>query len=178
MENTVISLQNKLKIHKAFLAILSTLYCLMVLFIIFTKKTSQNEDMGHLKPIIVDSVVRTETIYVEVPVEKIKYKEITRVESVYVEVPVTEEKIPFEEKHYQDSIADIYISGFQPSLDSINYHIPKQTVYVDRTIEVPQTKKWYEDRFVFSAGVYTGYSPIYNNFDVIVGFGFGVRLGR
>lgn len=146
--------------------------CLLVHKILITT----NEPVA---PIVkTDSVVRTETIYVDVPVEKIKYKEITKVESVYVEVPVTQEKIPFEEKHYQDSIADIYISGFQPSLDSINYHIPKQTVYVDRTIEVPQVKKWYEDRFIFSAGVYTGYSPIYNNFDVVVGFGCGVRLGR
>ena len=137
-----------------------------------------DKNIKSVEPIRVDSIVHTETVYVEVPVEKIKYKEITKVESVYVEVPITQEKIPFEEKHYQDSIADIYISGFQPSLDSTHYHIPKQTIYVDRTIEVPQTKKWWEDRFIFSAGVYTGYSPIYNNFDVIVGFGIGVRLGK
>ena len=98
MENTVISLQNKLKIHKAIIYVLSGFLLAMVLFFIFTKKTSQNEDMGHLEPIRVDSVVHTETIYVEVPVEKIKYKEITKVESVFVEVPVTQEKILFE--HY------------------------------------------------------------------------------
>lgn len=172
------TIENKLKIYKAFSAILSTLCCTMVLFIIFTKKTSQNEDMGHLEPIKVDSVIITDTLYVEIPKTLIEYREITKVESVFVEVPVTQEKIPFLQKHYQDSIADIYISGFQPSLDSIHYHLPKQTIYVDRTIEVPKTKKWWEDRFIFSAGVYTGYSPIYNNFDVIVGFGVGVRLGR
>lgn len=172
------TIENKLKIHKAFSAILSTLCCSMVLFFIFYKKTSQNENMGHLEPIKVDSVIIIDTLYVEIPKTLIKYKEITKVESVFVEVPTTQEKILFEEKHYQDSIADIYISGFQPSLDSIHYHLPKQTIYVDRTIEVPQTKKWWEDRFIFSAGVYTGYSPIYNNFDVIVGFGVGVRLGR
>ena len=132
-----------------------------------------------VEPIIkTDSIVRTDTVYIEIPKTLIKYKEINKVESVYVEVPVTQEKIPFEEKQYQDSIADIYISGFQPNIDSINYHIPKQTIYIDKVVEVPQTKKWYEDRFVFSAGVYTGYSPIYNNFDVIVGFGVGVRLGK
>lgn len=144
--------------------------CLLVHQILITT----NEPVA---PIVkTDSVVRTETIFVKVPVEKIKYKEITKVESVFVEVPVTQEKILFEEKHYEDSIADIYISGFQPSLDSIHYHIPKQTIFVDKVVEVPQTKKWWEDRFIFSAGVYTGYSPIYNNFDIIVGFGVGVRL--
>lgn len=178
MENTILSLHNKLKIHKAIIYVLSGFLLAMVLFFIFYKKTSQSANKGHLEPIRVDSIVHNETIYVEVPKTLIKYKEITKVESVYVEVPVTQEKIPFEQKHYEDSTADIYISGFQPSLDSIHYHIPKQTIYVDRTIEVPQVKKWWEDRFVFSAGVYTGYSPIYNNFDVIVGFGVGVRLGK
>lgn len=178
MENTILSLQNKLKIHKAIICVLSGFLLAMVFFIIFDNKTSQNEDMGHLEPIRVDSIVRTETVYVEVPVEKIKYKEITKVESVYVEVPITQEKIPFEEKHYQDSIADIYISGFQPSLDSIHYHIPKQTIYVDRTIEVPQTKKWWEDRFVFTMGVYGGYGLIHKQPDIFIGAGVGIRLGK
>ena len=96
--------------------------CLLVHQILITT----NEPVA---PIVkTDSVVRTETIYVKVPVEKVKYKEITKVESVFV--------------------------------------------------EVPQTKKWWEDRFVFTMGVYGGYSPIYNNFDVVVGFGVGIRLVR
>lgn len=82
MENTILSLQNKLKIHKAIICVLSGFLLAMVFFIIFDNKTSQNEDMGHLKPIIVDSVVRTETIYVEIPKTLIKYKEITKVECV------------------------------------------------------------------------------------------------
>ena len=176
MENTTI--QNKLKIHKAFICVLSGFLLAMILLFIFTKKTSQNEDMGHSETIKVDSIVRTDTVYIEIPKTLIKYKEITKVESVYVEVPATQEKIPFEQKHYEDSVADIYISGFQPSLDSIHYHLPKQTIYVDKTIEVEKPKSFWQDRFIFSAGVYTGYSPIYNNFDVIVGFGCGIRLGR
>lgn len=171
-------MENTKKYKDIIICVLSGFLLAMVLFFIFTNKTSQNEDMGHLKPIIVDSVVRTETIYVKVPVEKVKYKEITKVESVFVEVPVTQEKIPFEEKYYQDSIADIYISGFQPSIDSIHYHIPKQTIYVDRTIEVPQTKKWWEDRFVFTVGVYGGYGIIHKQPDIFISAGVGVRLGR
>lgn len=169
--------ENKLKIYKAIICVLSGFLLAMVFFIIKDNKSSQNEEKGaNIKSI--DTVVVRDTLRIEVPVEKIKYKEITKVESVYVEVPVTQEKIPFEQKQYTDSIADIYISGFQPNIDSINYHIPQQTIYVDKVIEVPQVKKWYEDRFIISAGVYTGYSPIYNNFDVIVGFGVGVRFGK
>lgn len=123
-----------------------------------------------------DSVVRTETIYVEIPVEKIKYRDRKVVDTFYLPTPQDTTPLPIEQKHYQDSISDIYISGYQPQIDKIEYHIPQKTVYVDKVVEVPQVKKWYEDRFVISAGVYTGYSPIYNNFDVIVGFGVGVRL--
>lgn len=171
------TIENKLKIYKAFLAILSGFLLAMVLFFIFTKKTSQIEDMvANIKSI--DTIVVRDTLRIEVPVEKIKYKDRKIVDTLYLPTPKDTTPLPIEEKHYQDSIADIYISGFQPSLDSIHYHIPKQTIYVDKVVEVPQTKKWWEDRFIFSAGVYTGYSPIYNNFDVVVGFGIGVRLGK
>lgn len=172
------TIENKLKIHKAFSAILSTLCSAMVLFFIFYKKTSQNENIGHLEPIKVDSVIIIDTLYVEIPKTLIKYKEITKVESVYVEVPVTQEKIPFEEKHYQDSIADIYISGFQPSLDSIHYHIPKQTIYVDRTIEIEKPKSFWEDRFIFTMGVYGGYGLINKQPDIFIGAGVSIRIGK
>lgn len=171
-------MENTKKYKDIIICVLSGFLLAMVLLFIFTKKTSQIEDMGHLKPIIVDSVVRTETIYVKVPVEKIKYKEITKVESVFVEVPVTQEKIPFEEKHFQDSIADIYISGFQPSLDSIHYHIPKQTIYVDKTIEIEKPKSFWQDRFIFTMGVYGGYGLINKQPDIFIGAGVGIRIGR
>ena len=171
------TLQNKLKIHKAFTCVLSVLCCAMVLFIIFDNKTSQNErKVSNIKSI--DTVVVRDRLRIEIPVEKIKYKDRKVVDTLYLPTPQDTTLLPIEEKVYQDSIADIYISGFKPNIDSINYHIPKQTIYVDKVIEVPCVKKWYEDRFIISAGVYTGYSPIYNNFDVIVGFGVGVRLGK
>lgn len=165
------------KYRKPFFFVLSTLIMLVVFFIIFLSKTSQIERKGvNIKSI--DTVVVRDTLRIEVPVEKIKYRDRKVVDTLYLPTLKDTTPLPIEEKHYNDSIADIYISGFQPNIDSINYHIPKQTIYVDKVVEVPQVKKWYEDRFIFSAGVYTGYSPIYNNFDVIVGFGVGVRLGK
>lgn len=176
MENTTI--QNKLKIHKAIICVLSGFLLAMVLFFIFTKKTSQNEDMGHSETIKVDSIVRTDTVYIEIPKTLIKYKEITKVESVYVEVPATQEKIPFEQKHYEDSVADIYISGFQPSLDSIHYHLPKQTIYVDKVVEVEkqQTEPWYKNRFIISAGFSAQYGLVHKQWDVGPYIGLGIRI--
>lgn len=170
-------MENTKKYKDIIICVLSVLCCAMVFFIIFNNKTSQNASKGaNIKSI--DTVVVRDTLKIEIPVEKIKYRDRKVVDTLYIPTPQDTTPLPIEEKVYQDSIADIYISGFQPNIDSINYHIPKQTIYVDKVVEVPQVKKWYEDRFIFSAGVYTGYSPIYNNFDVIVGFGVGVRLGK
>lgn len=177
MENTILSLQNKLKIHKAIICVLSGFLLAMVFFIIFDNKTSQNASKGaNIKSI--DTVVVRDTLRIEVPIEKIKYRDRKVVDTLYLPTPQDTTPLPIEEKVYEDSISTIQISGYKPQIDKIEYHIPQKTVYVDKVVEVPQVKKWYEDRFIFSAGVYTGYSPIYNNFDVIVGFGVGVRLGK
>lgn len=177
MENTILSLQNKLKIHKAIIYVLSGFLLAMVFFIIFDNKTSQNASKGaNIKSI--DTVVVRDTLRIEVPVEKIKYRDRKVVDTLYLPTAQDTTPLPIEEKVYEDSISTIQISGYKPQIDKIEYHIPQKTVYVDKVVEVPQVKKWYEDRFIFSAGVYTGYSPIYNNFDVIVGFGVGVRLGK
>lgn len=177
MENTILSLQNKLKIHKAIIYVLSGFLLAMIFFIIFDNKTSQNASKGaNIKSI--DTVVVRDTLRIEVPVEKIKYRDRKVVDTLYLQTPQDTTPLLIEEKVYEDSISTIQISGYKPQIDKIEYHIPQKTVYVDKVVEVPQVKKWYEDRFVISAGVYTGYSPIYNNFDVIVGFGVGVRLGK
>jgi hypothetical protein len=170
-------MENTKKYKDIIICVLSGFLLAMVLFFIFTKKTSQNEDMvANIKSI--DTVVVRDTLRIEVPVEKIKYRDRIIVDTLYLQTPQDTTPLPIEEKVYEDSISTIQISGYKPQIDKIEYHIPQKTVYVDKVVEVPQTKKWWEDRFIFSAGVYTGYSPIYNNFDVIVGFGVGVRLGQ
>lgn len=167
----------KLKMYKVFSAVLSVFFLVMVFFIIFDNKTSQNANNGaNIKSI--DTVVVRDTLIKEIPIEKIKYKDRKVVDTLYLTTTQDITTLPIEEKVYQDSISTIQISGYKPQIDKIEYHIPQKTVYVDKVVEVPHVKKWYEDRFIFSAGIYTGYSPIYNNFDVIIGFGVGIRLGR
>lgn len=170
-------MENTKKYKDIIICVLSALCCAMVFFIIFDNKTSQNASkVANIKSI--DTVVVRDTLRIEVPVEKIKYRDRKVVDTLYLPTPQDTTPLPIEEKVYEDSISTIQISGYKPQIDKIEYHIPQKTVYVDKVVEVPQVKKWYEDRFIFSAGVYTGYSPIYNNFDVIVGFGVGVRLGK
>ena len=136
-----------------------------------------------IKPKVItktETLVKVDTvetiIYKEVPKEKIKYVHSHTIDTIYLKEPV--DQITIEQKCYTDSLSDIYISGFQPNIDSINYHIPKQTIYVDRTIEIEKPKKWYQDRFVISAGFSAQYGLVHKQWDVGPYIGIGVRFGK
>lgn len=164
-------IENKYKISNVFNCVLSVLCCAMILCIIFINKTSQIEGKEVIKT-ITDTVVVIE----EKKVEKIVYKEVKTTDTLYLPTPQDTTALPIEQKHYQDSISDIYISGYQPKIDSIQYHIPYRTIYVDKVVEVEKHKSFFEDRFVISAGVYAGYGIINKQPDIFVGLGVGIRL--
>lgn len=164
------------KYRKPFFFVLSTLIMLVVLFIIFLSKTSQNANKGHLNEIHTDTVVLVDTQFIEVPVEKIKYRDRKVVDTVYLTTPQDTTPLPIEQKHYNDSIADIYISGFQPNIDSINYHIPKQTIYVDKVVEIEKPKSFWENRFVITAGFGVHYGLVNKQYDIGPYVGVGIRL--
>lgn len=166
---------NNCKWKNYVICVLSSLILAMALFIIYDNKTSQNEGKEAITTSI-DTVVRVDTHYVEVPVEKIKYRDRLVIDTLYLKTPTDTTPLPIEQKHYQDSISDIYISGYQPQIDSIHYHIPYKTVYVDKVVEVEKHKSFFEDRFVISAGVYAGYGIINKQPDIFVGLGVGIRL--
>lgn len=125
-----------------------------------------------------DTVVVRDTLRIEIPVEKIKYRDRKVVDTLYLPTPQDTTPLPIEQKHYQDSISDIYISGYQPQIDSIQYHIPYKTVYVDKVVEVEKPKSFWEDRFIFTVGVYGGYGLIHKQPDIFIGAGVGIRLGK
>ena len=177
MENTILSLQNKLKIHKAIIYVLSGFLLAMVFFIIFDNKTSQNASkVANIKSI--DTVVVRDTLRIEVPVEKIKYRDRKVVDTLYLPTPQDTTPLPIEQKVYEDSISTIQISGIQPQIDKIEYHIPQQTIYVDKVVEVEKPKSFWEDRFIFTVGVYGGYGIISKQPDIFIGAGVGIRLGK
>ena len=123
-----------------------------------------------------DTIVKVDTF--TITKEKIKYKERKVIDTLYIykdndTIPLEQEQI-----HYSDSIADIFVSGYQPSIDSIHYTIPEKTVYVDKIVEktVERQKKWYEDRFIINAGIGVHYGIIHQQFDVGPYVGFGIRI--
>lgn len=145
----------------------------VIVCLLLSPKTEEKE----VKTVVLhDTTVVHDTI--EKTVTEIQYKKIKTVDTIYLPTPDTITALPVKQKHYSDSLSDIWVSGYKPEIDSIKYHIPQQTIYIDKVVEVEieKPKKWYEDRFIITAGVYGGYSPLYNKFDVIVGAGFSIRL--
>lgn len=107
----------------------------------------------------------------------IKYKYIKTIDTIYID-STRQHPLLVENKLYSDSISDIWISGYQADIDSIKYHIPEKTIYIDKIVEIEKRKPkpWFEDRFVVTAGLGCGYGLINKQPDIYLGFHFGIRL--
>lgn len=123
-----------------------------------------------------DTVVRVDTF--TITKEKIKYKERKIIDTLYVykendSIPLEQEQI-----HYHDSIADIFVSGYKPEIDSIHYTIQEKTVYVDKIVTETITPKesFWKNRFIISAGISAQYGLIHQQWDIGPYIGVGIRL--
>ena len=109
-----------------------------------------------IKPIAVDSVV---TRYKVVEVERVNYVDsvntISEVASDTVQV-----RLPIISKHYEGESYEAWISGYEPSLDSISIY--------NRTI-VPKQKRW-------SIGVQGGVGITPKGVQPYIGIGVAYRL--
>ena len=131
--------------------------------------------------IVRDTVTVTDTItrYYPKPVgvEKVRteYKWLTRVEhladtskmivhdSVLVEVPITS-------KHYHGNEYDAYVSGYQPSLDSINVY--QRTEYITERVMVSKPP----NRFTIGLQGGYGYGFKSKQWEPYVGIGIGIKI--
>lgn len=109
-----------------------------------------------IKPVAVDSVV---TRYKWVNVERVKDTTIVNEvsEVVFDTVMV---RLPIESKHYEGEDYEAWISGYEPSLDSISIY--------NHTI-VPKPKRW-------SIGVQGGVGMTPRGVQPYIGIGIGYRL--
>lgn len=128
-----------------------------------------------------DTVTRVDTIFQYFPkpveVEKVRteYKWLTRVEnitdtltnivhdSVLVEVPI-------ESRHYRAKEYDAWVSGYMPSLDSINVY--QKTEYITETVTISKPSNR------FSIGIQGGYGYGFRSkiWEPYVGIGIGIRV--
>lgn len=120
-----------------------------------------------------DTIPHWYPVPVEVKPQKPQYKWLTKVEystdtltlhdSVLVEVPI-------ESRHYNAPEYDAWVSGYEPSLDSIRVY--QKTEYVTETI----TRMKPPNRF--SVGIQGGYGYGFKSktWEPYVGVGIGIRI--
>jgi hypothetical protein len=128
-----------------------------------------------------DTVTRIDTVYqyhpqpVEVEKVRTEYKWLTRVttdtvtdytvlhDSVLVEVPI-------ESKHYNSPEYDAYVSGYQPSLDSIRVY-QKENYITERVVVSKPPNR-------FTLGLQGGYGYGFKSktWEPYVGIGVGIRI--
>ena len=123
-----------------------------------------------------DTIVKVDTF--TITKEKIKYKERKVIDTLYIykdndTIPLEQEQI-----HYSDSIADIFVSGYKPEIDSIHYTIPEKTIYVDKIVNETITPKesFWKNRFIISAGISAQYGLIHQQWDIGPSVTVGIRI--
>lgn len=109
----------------------------------------------------VDTLVIYETKSVEKPI----FVEKKVIEKVPVPVPVSDTVMVYdtiyvymdrEQVHWQDSISDVYASGYDVQVDSVRHKIQTQVITKERDVIVKVKPKW-------SVGVQAGYGAFANN---------------
>lgn len=118
----------------------------------------------------IDTLVVRDTITAYKPVPFNVYV----VDTMYVPVPVPGKKdtvwaqLPREAKVYQDSTYRVVISGYRPSLDTIDVY--RNTLYIDKTQTV------YIEPSRWSLGVQAGYGASKDGLSPYIGLGVQYRL--
>ena len=117
-----------------------------------------------------DTVVTVKWDTIKIEKEKIKYQEVKFTDTLYVRDTIFIK----ESKLYEDSISKIWISGYQPEIDSIEYNIPYKEIKVTETI-YKQKKMGLN----LSVGLYGGYGIGVVNHQVVTTpeIGVGITLG-
>ena len=104
---------------------------------------------------ILDTIVSEKPVFVEKKV----------VEKVPVPVPISDTMMVHdtiyvymdrEQVHWQDSLSDVYASGYDVQVDSVRHNIQTQVITKERDVIVKAKPKW-------SVGVHVGYGAFAKN---------------
>lgn len=161
------------KILVAILGALTSLVIAIVLSFIAGQKHAQKRLILPQKESL-DTLVIYETKLVEKPV----FVEKKVVEKVPVLVPVSDTMVVHdtiyvymdrEQVHWQDSMSDVYASGYDVQVDSVRYNIQTQVITKERDVIVKVKPKW-------SIGVHAGYGAFAKNGQVYTSPYIGVGV--
>ena len=162
------------------LLIVALILTIAAFFAIYHFKTSENIDKVDTV-LITDTIWKNDTLTLFKEKPMLKIVKVTKVDTFYT----SEGKdtiLKTQSKLYQDTLCNkkdsiilkSYISGVNPSLDSISAEWRKSEATITNTIEVTkyiQKKRKFWDRLSIGPSVTAGYDPINKNFGTTVGFG-------
>lgn len=119
------------------------------------------------KRLILPQKEKVDTLFIfdTIVSEKPDFVEKKVIEKVPVPVPVSDTVMVYdtiyvymdrEQVHWQDSISDVYASGYDVQVDSVRHNIQTQVITKERDVIVKVKPKW-------SVGVQAGYGAFANN---------------
>lgn len=79
--------------------------------------------------------------------------------------------VPIEQRIYEDSTFKAYVSGFRPSLDSIEIRKPRTEIHIRERIENKKPPRW-------SLGIQGGYGLTPKGMQPYIGIGVAYRLHK
>lgn len=145
-----------------------------IAFLLFQNHELKKEIIEVEKPVIkyqTKTEIKTDTIYKEIIKPKYLTETIIRTDTIKADTAVN-----FVQREYYTTIntdtitgqIKAVVSGFNPSLDTLQYnlHIPTRTI--TNTMEI-QTTKYKQKHWNFTVGIGAGYGLINRKADVFVG---------
>lgn len=118
------------------------------------------------EPVPAETINTGRVVYVRIPTAKPSGSVRDTIHDS-IEVPV-----PIVQKRYEDSLYTAWVSGFEPTLDSINLRLPTITETVTKTVVKPSP--------MITVGIQAGggYGILNKRPDVYVGLGVQLNLWR
>lgn len=145
-----------------------------IAFLLFQNHDLKKEIIEVEKPVVKTEtkvVTKTDTIYKVITKPQYITEEVVRVDTIKANTAVNYIQREYYTNINTDTITGqikAVVSGFNPSLDTLQYnlHIPTRTI--TNTMEI-QTTKYKQKHWNFTVGVGAGYGVINRKADVFVG---------
>lgn len=124
--------------------------------------------------ITIDTVYKSDTIYKEKIVNNPVPVPYYVSDTEWVKV---DDSIPITQKYYSNEVIDLWVSGYQTSIDSMKYRetIINDTIIIKETIKIENTKF---ERFQFYTELGTGYNFFDKGILPYVGGGADCRINK
>lgn len=117
------------------------------------------------EPVAAETIRTGRVVYIKVAVPHPQTQHDTIHDSIEVPIPIVQ-------KRYDDSLYTAWVSGFEPSLDSIDLRLPTITETITKTIVKPAPL------ITFGIQAGTGYGIINRQPDFYLGVGGQINLWR